>query len=119
MVHLVDDADRDQQVGLPGGHSHVSCGHMAKARIGVRELKDKLSATLARVRRGEAVTVTDRNQPIAVIVPARAAEDPEAVVRTLATSGRLAWSGGKPLGLENAPRVRGPSVSDAVVEDRR
>jgi len=92
---------------------------MAKARIGIRELKDKLSATLARVRRGEAVTVTDRNRPVAVIVPARAAEDAEAVVRTLARSGRLAWSGGKPLGLDDAPRVRGPSVSDAVVEDRR
>jgi prevent-host-death family protein len=92
---------------------------MAKSRIGVRELKDKLSATLARVRRGEAITVTDRNQPVAVIVPARATDDADTVVRTLVKSGRLAWSGGKPVGLENAPRVRGPSVSDAVVEDRR
>lgn len=92
---------------------------MAKAQIGVRELKDKLSATLARVRRGEAITVTDRNRPVAVIVPAKAAEDAGAVVRTLVKSGRLAWSGGKPAGLEDAPRVRGPSVSDAVLEDRR
>ncbi len=92
---------------------------MAKTQIGVRELKDKLSATLARVRRGESVTVTDRNRPVAVIVPARPAEKTETVVRTLVGSGRLAWSGGKPAGLANAPRVRGPSVSDAVVEDRR
>lgn len=48
---------------------------MAKAQIGVRELKDELSATLARVRRGEAITVTDRNRPVAIIVPARAAEE--------------------------------------------
>jgi len=92
---------------------------MAKTQIGVRELKDKLSATLARVRRGEAITVTDRNRPIAVIVPAGTAEEADDVVRTLVKSGRLAWSGGKPVGLENAPLVRGPSVSDAVVEDRR
>lgn len=92
---------------------------MAKTRIGVRELKDKLSATLARVRRGEAITVTDRHRPIAVIVPAGAAEEADMVVRMLVKSGRLAWSGGKPTGLENAPPVRGPSVSDAVVEDRR
>jgi prevent-host-death family protein len=92
---------------------------MANARIGVRELKDRLSATLARVRRGEVITVTDRNQPVALIVPAEAAEDADTVVRTLVKSGRLAWSGGKPVGLENGPRVRGPSVSDAVVEDRR
>jgi prevent-host-death family protein len=92
---------------------------MAKARIGVRELKDKLSATLARVQRGETVTVTDRNRPVAVIVPVGASGEEDALVRTLVKSGRLAWSGGKPAGLEKAPPVRGPSVSDAVVEDRR
>jgi prevent-host-death family protein len=92
---------------------------MAKAQIGVRELKDKLSAVLARVQRGEAITVTDRYRPVAVIVPARAAEETDAVVRTLVKSGRLAWSGGKPAGLAHAPRVRGRSVSDAVMEDRR
>jgi prevent-host-death family protein len=92
---------------------------MPKKQIGVRELKDNLSATLARVRRGETITVTDRNQAIAVIVPAHPAEDVEQVLQALAKSGRLAWSGGKPAGLKNAPRVQGPSVSDAVVEDRR
>jgi len=92
---------------------------MAKTRIGVRELKDKLSATLARVQRGETVTVTDRNRAVAVIVPARAEDEEDVVVRTLVKSGRVAWSGGKPEGLEKAPRVRGRSVSEAVVEDRR
>ena len=91
---------------------------MTKARIGVRELKNKLSATLARVRRGETVTVTDRNRPVALIVPARTTGEEE-LVKTLVESGRLAWSGGRPTGLEEAPRVRGPSVSAAVVEDRR
>ena len=46
---------------------------MAKTSIGVRGLKDNLSATLARVRRGQTVTVTDRNRPVALIVPAQAA----------------------------------------------
>jgi prevent-host-death family protein len=92
---------------------------MAKTQIGVRELKNRLSATLARVRRGETITVTDRNRPVAVIVPARAVEEAEGVVRSLVKSGLLAWSGGKPTGLEDASRVRGASVSDAVVEDRR
>jgi len=93
---------------------------MARARIGVRELKNHLSATLARVRRGVSVTVTDRSHPVAVIVPAGSGGDEvEAVVRLLAAGGRLAWSGGKPTGLRNAPAVRGPSVGDAVVEDRR
>jgi prevent-host-death family protein len=91
---------------------------MAKASIGVRELKDKLSATLARVRRGATVTVTDRSRPVAVLVPPPNAGEEE-LVRTLVRSGRLAWSGGKPRGLAKAPRVRGPSVSEAVLEDRR
>ena len=92
---------------------------MGKARIGVRELKDQLSATLARVRRGEAVTVTDRNKAVAVILPAPAEGEEDGVVRMLVKSGRLAWSGGKPHGLANPPRVRGRTVADAVVEDRR
>jgi prevent-host-death family protein len=92
---------------------------MAKARIGVRDLKDNLSATLARVRRGETVTVTDRNRAVALIIPAKMDAEEDVVVRMLVKSGRLAWSGGKPEGLGNAPRMRGASVSEAVVEDRR
>lgn len=92
---------------------------MAKARIGIRQLKNQLSATLARVRRGEAMTVTDRNHAVAVIVPAEADGQEELIVRMLAKTGRFAWSGGKPRGLDKAVRVRGRSVSDAVVEDRR
>ena len=92
---------------------------MAKTRIGVRDLKDNLSATLARVQRGETVTVTDRNRAVALIVPAGTEGEEDVVVRTLVKSGRFAWSGGKPEGLDKAPRVRGPSVSQAVVEDRR
>src|SRR5207247_10844007 len=91
---------------------------MTKARIGMRELKNKLSATLARVRRGETVTVTDRNRPVAVIVPARTTGEEE-LVKTLVERGRLAWSGGGPTGAEEAPRVRGASVSAADVGDRR
>jgi prevent-host-death family protein len=92
---------------------------MPGARIGVRELKNRLSATLARVRRGEAMTVTDRNRAVAVIVPAGTDDQEELVIRMLARTGRLAWSGGKPTGLTDAPRVRKSSVSEAVVEDRR
>ena len=92
---------------------------MAKARIGIRDLKDNLSATLARVQRGETVTVTDRNRAVALIVPAKTDAEQDVVVRMLVKSGRLAWSGGKPEGLDNAPRVRGASVSEAVMDDRR
>ncbi len=86
--------------------------------IGIRELKDKLSAVLRRVKNGETVTITDRKKAIAILVPAVAGYS-DKIIQELAKSGRLSWSGGKPSGCKNPPRVRGPSVSDAVLEDRR
>lgn len=92
----------------------------SRRRIGVRELKDNLSATLARVRKGETITVTDRKLAIARIVPAgNGREDVGLVIEMLVESGRVSWGGGKPAGLKNAGRVRGRSVAEAVVEDRR
>ena len=86
--------------------------------MGIRELKNRLSEVLRRVRRGETVTVTERGRPVALLVPLRPKPTDE-TLRRLVASGRLAWSGGKPAGAAKAARVRGPSVSDAVVEDRR
>jgi prevent-host-death family protein len=85
--------------------------------VGVRELKQGLSAVLARVKKGEAVIVTDRHQPVAVVVPLRSGGTK--TVERLVKAGRLSWSGGKPRGATRPPRVRGPSVADAVIEDRR
>ncbi len=87
--------------------------------VGVRELKNRLSAVLRRVGQGETVVVTDRNRPVALVVPLREGEESEAIVRELVRAGRLSWSGGKPKGARNPPRVAGATVADAVVEDRR
>jgi antitoxin (DNA-binding transcriptional repressor) of toxin-antitoxin stability system len=97
-------------------HSDMANG---KREIGIRALKDNLSATLARVRRGESITVKDRNTAIARIVPVGPAASSTSVVETLVKTGRVSWAGGKPMGAKNPPRVRGRSVADAVVEDRR
>lgn len=86
--------------------------------IGVRELRDTLSGVLRRVRAGETVTITDRDRPIAQIVPLLE----ESVAARLAphvASRRIAWKGGKPRGSERPPQVQGPTVSEAVREDRR
>ena len=42
---------------------------MTMAKVGVADLKAKLSEHLRSVKRGEEVTVYDRNEPIARIVP--------------------------------------------------
>lgn len=44
---------------------------MAMRRVGVAELKDQLSKHLRAVERGAEVEVTDRDRPIARIVPVR------------------------------------------------
>ena len=38
-------------------------------RVGVRELKQNASAVLRRVKAGESVEVTERGEPVALIVP--------------------------------------------------
>ena len=48
---------------------------MAMKRVGVAELKDQLSRHLRAVEAGEEIEVTDRNRPIARIVPVRAASE--------------------------------------------
>lgn len=47
--------------------------------VGVKELKDGLSAYLRRVARGEHVRITSRGEPVADLIPAQPAkaEDPE------------------------------------------
>jgi len=41
----------------------------AVERVGVRELREQLSAYLDRARNGETIEVTDRGTPIAMLVP--------------------------------------------------
>ena len=43
--------------------------HMTMKRVGIAELKARLSEHLRRVREGESVTVLDRRTPVARLVP--------------------------------------------------
>lgn len=86
--------------------------------IGIRDLKNMLSSVLRRVRKGETVIVTDRNQPVAILIPA-ASGNVDTILDQLVKAGCLSWAGGKPAGCRNPPKVRGLPVSDAVLEDRR
>ena len=43
--------------------------HMVMSRVGIADLKARLSEHLRKVRQGETVTVLDRQTPIARIVP--------------------------------------------------
>lgn len=86
--------------------------------FGVRELKNKLSSVLRQVKAGQRVVVTEREIPVAVIIPF-SATDFDQNIGQLCKMGFLSWAGGKPKGCKKPPKTSGPSVSDAVLEDRR
>lgn len=79
--------------------------------VGVAELKAKLSENLAKVRRGETITVLDRKRPVARIVPYESEHEPLSVRRA---------AGKRSLGsISFPPRVRdGRDVVDLLAEDR-
>ena len=86
--------------------------------VGVRDLKNRLSHHLKRVRGGARLTVTERGRPIATLSPVEERDD-LAWLHKMVAEGRAHWNGGKPKGSKNPPRVRGQRVSDIVIEDRR
>ncbi|MGQ0481854.1 MAG: type II toxin-antitoxin system Phd/YefM family antitoxin [Pseudonocardia sp.] len=66
-------------------------------QVGVRELRDRMSSYLARVRDGETIEITDRGRPVAMLVPPPA---DRATVSELVASGQLtmperAWRPGR------------------------
>lgn len=85
--------------------------------VGVRELRQNLSVYLRRVQAGEALRVTDRGQPVALLTPLPPDDDPFA---DLIASGRLipakqAFTGPRYLPL---PDDGGPTLSEVLQQTR-
>jgi prevent-host-death family protein len=86
--------------------------------VGVKSLKDHLSAYLRRARAGERIVVTDRGEAVAVLGPVE--EGVEArLAWELVRTGAASWGGGKPAGSAVPPKVCGKTASEMVLEDRR
>lgn len=85
---------------------------------GVKELKNRLSHYLAMVKMGKPVIITERNQAIATIVPMeRAGED--GMLLSLVKEGFAEWKGSKPFGSSRPVKIKGKTVSEMVIENRR
>ena len=83
-------------------------------RVGVRELRREASAILRRVAAGEAVEVTDRGRPVAIILPSM----PRGLIR-LEREGLLRRAQGDLLDLTPASLPVGRRTpSSQVMEDR-
>ncbi len=87
-------------------------------KIGVREIKNRLSQYLRLVKQGETVIITERNVPVAKIVPYNKAAVDNLMV--LKKSGLVSWNGEKPEGLSNPPKIKSNlQVSQMIAEERR
>ena len=86
--------------------------------VGVRDLKNRLSHHLKRVRAGAHLTVTERGRPIATLAPVEERSD-LAWLHRMVARGEVTWSGGKPKGSKNPPRLKGHPGSDAILAGRR
>jgi len=90
---------------------------MAEIRVGIRELKSKLSEYLRRVKAGETIIVTERGKTIGQIVPVKPTLEEK--LMAMVDAGLAEWNGQKlepytPVAVNRGPR----QLSDLVVEDR-
>jgi prevent-host-death family protein len=85
---------------------------------GIKELKNRLSDYLREVKKGEKILVTERKKIIATIVPV-GRPDEDSRLFSLAREGFASWKGGKPSGSHHPVKIKGKTVSEIILEDRR
>jgi prevent-host-death family protein len=90
---------------------------MSERRIGIRELKSKLSEYVREVREGRTIVVTERGRAVARLIP-----DATSVHERLAAlkvTGGIQWSGRRLTRTKPVARVRGRrTVADLISENR-
>ena len=86
--------------------------------VGIKELKNKLSYYLRKIRKGEEIVITDREKAIATIIPVERADE-DSKLLSLVKEGFAIWKGGKPMGGKKSVKIKGKTISGIVIEDRR
>ena len=91
---------------------------MAERRIGIRELKSKLSECVREVRGGGTIVVTEHGRPVARMIADASSLDER--LEVLSNAGRILWSGRRLRPATPVARVRGgrKRVADLVSENR-
>ena len=87
-------------------------------RVGIRELKAKLSGYIQEVKRGSTVVITERGRAVGRITPEH--ESSEERIEDLVQSGLVAWSGKKlASGNPVAKLKRGKKTLAEIVSENR
>ena len=87
-------------------------------KAGVKDLKNRLSYYLREVKKGEKILITERDQVIATILPVERGEEDSSLL-SLVKEGFATWKGGKPTGSPRPVRIKGKTVSEIILEDRK
>jgi prevent-host-death family protein len=90
---------------------------MAERRIGIRELKSKLSECVREAKDGGTIVVTERGRAVARLIPdATSVQDRLAALKN---AGAVQWSGRRLARTKPVARVRGKrTVADLISENR-
>jgi len=91
---------------------------MAERRIGIRELKSRLSECVREVKSGGTIVVTEHGRPVARMI-AVGSSLPERL-EALSTAGGILWSGRRLKPTKPVARMRGArkTVADLISENR-
>lgn len=91
---------------------------MSEVRVGTRELKNKLSEYIRRVKKGQTVIVTERGNVVAQLIPPQ--QTIEERIWAMVDAGLADWNGKKLK--PHKPKIinkSGKMISDLIMEDRR
>lgn len=86
--------------------------------VGARELKTRLGGYLQQVRQGRSLVITDRGEPVAELKPLHRPNAEDGRLEQLKALGVVTRLENRPLASFRPVRGHGPSVSDAIVDDR-
>jgi prevent-host-death family protein len=91
---------------------------MHETKVGIRELKARLSEYIRQVKAGRTVIITERGRAVARLVPADYPVEDR--LQAMLDAGLAEWSGNRLPPVKPPAKVkRGHSVADMLVEDRR
>lgn len=89
-----------------------------RTAVGARDLKTRLGSHLQQVRQGRTFVITDRGEPVAELRPVHVTGTQNANLERLQALGAVTRRENRPLARFRPVRGRGPSVSDAIIDDR-
>ena len=90
---------------------------MSELKVGTRELKNKLSEYLRRVKAGEIITVTEHGKSIGQIIPIKPTLEER--IQTMIQAGQAEWNGKKiPPYTPTVINKTQKQLSDLVIENR-